>query len=298
MEQKSHILITTKYLDLCLHNGIFGATDKQINQLSNIEIGNTIFIFETQSGKIVGPCTVTKSLFKNTETIWETQKGNDPFINRIKFECKDVYESTDISILWNLMFKRDPSKMFIFNTFERSSITLFKNEAHILTELLIQNGNPISKSKIDRNFIESECEYFKETDKTVFSSEARLETYLIKNKNNFINFLERVCKLDLKNLELINQISLPGLNYNIDIILFGDKIVIIELKKGLLDIATIQQLEKYKKYWKNTSENITLIAIGSEFYDGDCNGTFQIKYEITKDKKVKLTSKNGEAVDL
>lgn len=298
MEQKSHILITQKYLDLCVINGIFGVTDRQINYLSNIEVGNSIFIFETLSGKIVGPFTVTKSLFKNTDKIWETKGGNDPFINRIKFEGTDVYESNDISILWKLIFKRDPSKMFTFNTFQRSNITLFKNEVTLLTELLKQNGNLLQKSKSNKNYIESEYVYFKDTDLTVFSSEARLETYLIKNKNNFINFIERVCKLDLKNLELINQISLPGLNYNIDIILFGDKIVIIELKKGPLDIATIQQLEKYKKYWKNTSENITLIAIGSEFYDGDCKDTFQIKYKITKDKKVKLTSKNGESVDL
>ena len=261
MEQKSHILITQKYLDLCVINGIFGVTDRQINYLSNIEVGNSIFIFETLSGKIVGPFTVTKSLFKNTDKIWETKGGNDPFINRIKFEGTDVYESNDISILWKLIFKRDPSKMFTFNTFQRSNITLFKNEVTLLTELLKQNGNLLQKSKSNKNYIESEYVYFKDTDLTVFSSEARLETYLIKNKNNFINFIERVCKLDLKNLELINQISLPGLNYNIDIILFGDKIVIIELKKGPLDIATIQQLEKYKKYWKNTSENITLIAI-------------------------------------
>ena len=284
-------------MELCLDYGIFGASDQQINQLSNIDIGNTIFIFETNSCKIVGPFTVTKSLFKNIEPIWLNEKGNDPFINRIKFEGTNVYES-DISELWNLMFKRDLFKMFTFNTFEKSSITLFKSETHILTELLIQNGIPISKSKIDRKFIESECEYFKETDKTVFSSEARLETYLIKNQKKFINYLDVVYKLDLKNLELINQISLPGLNYNIDIILFGDKIVIIELKKGPIDIATIQQLEKYKKYWKNTTKDISLIAIGSKFDDKDYKDTFQIKYEITKDKKVKLTSKNGEEVDL
>ncbi len=290
MEQKSHILITQKFLDECLQNGIFGVTDKQINYLSNIEQGNTIFLYETSSGRFVGPFTVSKSLFKNISPIWKTKNGIDPFINRIQFEGKEAYES-DLSVIWKLLFQRNNTKMFTFNTFQRSSITLFNDEYKILIDSLKLSGTTFKEVKRNVILESSNCDYFKH-DTKIFSSEARLEAFLIKNKSKLTDIIEEISKSNLSDYELINQLSLPGLNYNIDIILFGDKIVIIELKKDQIDKNTIQQLEKYKKYWENSSKDIILIAIGSSYDNIKNSDIFKIKYEI-KDKNVKLTSESG-----
>ncbi|MEA1994494.1 MAG: hypothetical protein U9N35_08930, partial [Euryarchaeota archaeon] len=67
---KSHVFITTKYLDKCLEKGLFGVTAQQLNYLANVDVGDFVFLLETGSGKLVGPLKIIQSLFYNVDPVW------------------------------------------------------------------------------------------------------------------------------------------------------------------------------------------------------------------------------------
>ena len=311
---KSHIFITSEFLNTCMDNNLFGVSSHHIHFLSNVEVGDTAFLLETDSHKIVGPYSIigdadSGALFFDDTLIWEKESklNTDKFKYRVQLQSDELYEA-DLSILWDLLLIRDQNSLFLFSTFQRSNNTLLKGEGELLKNLIIANGrelNSIEKKLINNKKI---VDLFK-GDKIHFTSEARLESYLIKNKSKFLKYLSKICKIEFnENYELINQLTLPGLNYNIDIALLNkanNDVILIELKKDDINEFTLKQLLRYEKYWKNPKTKITLIAIGTKFYTPQNEvekNIIQIKYQITEpkepkeSKKIKLTTKEGDEI--
>jgi len=275
---KSHIFITTKYLDKCLETGLFGVTNTQINHLANVDQEDIIFILETQSGRLVGPFRIVEPLFYNPLPIWE--EIDNPFVYRVKFMSEGVWAS-DVSSLWSVLLQRKTHEFYTFTTFQRSNNTLLPGEGEKLISYLKNKGNhmyPALKSNIDIGKVDL---IRKDTRK--FSSEARLETALLRNKHALIELLSTEGVLNNNPpLFIINQITLPGTNYNIDIAIFdSEHVIIIELKKDIVDGGTISQVKKYSEYWKLAGAKVRLVAIGAEINFVD-DGIIEFAYAIDR----------------
>jgi len=259
---KSHIFITTKHLDRCLETGLFGVTPGQINHLANVAEGDTIFLLETQSNRIVGPFTITNPLFYNQLPIWK--ESQDSFVYRVKFTSTEIWES-DVSSLWAVLLQRGTQDFYTFTTFQRSNNTLFPEEGTELTNLLKRQGRLIS-AKLASNIMVEKADLIK-SDAKAFSSEARLEAALLINQEVLIEALtaEGILNSGTKPF-VINQITLPGINYNVDIAVFdGEQVVVIELKKDKIDDQTIAQVKRYSHYWELVGKNVALVVIGTKF---------------------------------
>ena len=258
---RSHVFITTKYLEGCLENGLFGVTQVQLNYLANVQLNDTVFLLETGSGRLIGPFSIIQPLFYNSAPIWE--QTNDPFVNRIKFSSDEVWES-DIGSLWKVLLNRSVNNFYTFTTFQRSNVTLLPGEGHRLAEAIAadrQRVHPLFESNIAMEKIN-----LLRNDRVRFSSEARLETTLLMNQSYLKKILVSEGLLSSSSDPyLINQITLPGTNYNTDIVLFAeDKTIIIELKKDSIDQNTNKQILRYSKYWKLSERNVHLVVIGSD----------------------------------
>ncbi|MBE0515829.1 MAG: hypothetical protein IBX41_00350 [Methanophagales archaeon] len=285
---KSHIFITTKYLDRCLETGLFGVTNNQINHLANIDPKDIVFILETQSGRLVGPFSIVEPLFYNNSPIWE--EIDDPFVYRVKFMSEGVWES-DVSSLWSVLLQRKTHEFYTFTTFQRSNNTLLPGEGEKLISYLKNHGNnirPRLKSNIDIGKVD-----LIRKDTRRFSSEARLETALLRNKRALIEILSTEGVLNNNHTPfIINQVTLPGTNYNVDIAMFDSKhVIIIELKKDVVDGGTISQVKNYGKYWKLARAEVRLVAIGAEisFVDDEI---MQFAYAIDRAKNSLLVRSN------
>jgi hypothetical protein len=275
---KSHVFITTKYIDRCLETGLFGVTPVQLNYLANVQLNDTVFLLETGSGRLIGPFSVTQPLFFNSSPIWE--QIDDPFVNRIKFSSDEVWES-DIRSLWSVLLNRPVNNFYTFTTFQRSNVTLLPGEGRHLAEVLASDGQRIHPS-LESDISIEKINLFK-NDRVRFSSEARLEAALLMNQAYLKNILVSEGILPpSSDTYLINQITLPGTNYNVDIALFADNLsVIIELKKDNIDQKTNEQILRYSNYWKLSGKNVHAVAIGcgiSEHNDQILSFSYSINY--------------------
>ncbi len=254
----SHVFITTKYLDGCLDTGSFGVTAAQLNYLANVKIDDTVFLLETGSGRLVGPFTLTNALFHGSTSIWEK---NDPFVNRVTFRGENAWES-DIGSLWRVLLLRSVTDFYTFTTFQRSNVTLLPQEGQRLAKTIASDGRKIDPPL--RANIRMERIDLMKRDKGKFSSEARLETALLMNQSELKQVLIGEGLLSSTSSPfIINQITLPGTNYSVDIVLFsGKEVVVIELKKDMVDQSTVDQLLRYGKYWELSGREVCLVSIG------------------------------------
>ena len=141
-------------------------------------------MLETRSGRLVGPLEVISPLFFNRDSIWDEP---DPYNYRIKLgQINNVWEA-DITSLWSILLEREKSNFYTFTTIQRSNNTLLPNEGKMLSEKLEKNGLKISPQL--SSDIEAENLDILKNDKKKFSSEARLETALLLNKNTLIDVL-------------------------------------------------------------------------------------------------------------
>ena len=280
-EMNSHVFITTKYLDRCLDTGLFGVTAAQVNYLANVRIGDTIFLMETGSGRLVGPFTITSSLFQSVTPIWGKK---DTFVNRVMFEADEAWES-DVGSLWSVLLHRSVTDFYTFTTFQRSNVTLLPGEGQKLAEAIASDGKkiaPLLHVKLQKNQIDLTLR-----DKSKFSSEARLEATLLMSRKEFIQILiEEGLLSSTSEPFIINQITLPGTNYNIDIALFlGNDVTVVELKKDAVDRDTVNQLLRYGRYWQLSGKNVRLAAIGSHVV-GTHDKVVALSYNINHQKSM------------
>lgn len=292
---KSHILVTTKHLDICLEKGLFGASASQINYLGNVERDDIIFLLETSSGKLTGPFKIDSSLFYNNKPIW---KNPDPFVYKVRFRSNgDVWES-DITSLWSILLNRKKTNFYTFTTFQRSNNTLFPKEGNLLTDEIKKNGVLISPN-LSSNLEKQPIDLLK-NDRRKFSSESRLETFLLLKQREFINILsnENLIKKNL-NPYVINQITIPGYNYNVDIALFfKNDVIIIELKKDAVDYSTIKQVKRYSYYWKLAGNNVKMVTLGSDI-NGEDEEITSLKYTINRENnKLEIENNSGKKYNI
>lgn len=288
---KSHVFITAKYLEKCLETGLFGVSAPQLNYLANVDVGDSIFLLETGSGRLVGPLQIIQCLFYNNDFIWGDR---DPFAYRVEFASFDGVWEADIISLWSVLLKRERYNFYTFTTFQRSNNTLLPNEGEKLTQELKKNGKPISPIPRSRPNVEHKSVDLIKSDIKKFSSEARLETALLRRKDKFTDILIKEGLLN-KNVDpfIINQITIPGTNYNVDIAIFsGDQVIIVELKKDQINDSTVQQIRKYSQYWKLVGKDVILIVIGTEI-TSSANNIIFFDYRIDPAKKI-LQIKRGE----
>ncbi len=253
---RSHVFITTKYLEGCLENGLFGVTQVQLNYLANVQLNDTVFLLETGSGRLVGPFSIVQPLFFASAPIWE--QTNDHFVNRVKFSSDEVWES-DIGSLWKVLLNRSVNNFYTFTTFQRSNVTLLPGEGHRLAEAIAADGQRVYPL-LESNIAMEEINLLR-NDRVRFSSEARLETTLLINQSYLKKILISEGLLSSSSDPyIINQITLPGTNYNADIVLFAeDKTIIIKLKKDSIDNNTNKKIIRYRKDWKLTERNENIV---------------------------------------
>ncbi|MBN1364733.1 MAG: hypothetical protein JW976_08015 [Syntrophaceae bacterium] len=256
----SHVFITAKYLDRCIETSLFGVTVQQVNYLAAISPGDTAFLLETGTGRIAGPFFIRAPLFFSQTPVWE--RSDDKFTYRLRLTGSEVWQA-DVSALWNVLLRRRVADFFGFTTFQRSSVGLIGDEGRALTDEIkrtaVRNLN-LGSLSIDEQQID-----LLQRDTKIFASEARLEASLLLAKDKLLELLKDENLLPRNvSLTILNQVTLPGLNYNIDILLLSETlVVVIELKKDKIDENAISQLKRYKRYWDVCGLAVTLIAIGS-----------------------------------
>jgi len=255
----SHVFVTAKYLDRCVETGLFGVTVQQVNYLATVSPGDTAFLLETGTGRIVGPFSIDAPLFFSQTPVWER---SDKFTYRLRLAGSEIWQA-DVSALWNVLLRRRVSEFFSFTTFQRSSVGLIGDEGKALAEALKRTAtrsfNPGALS-IDEQPVD-----LLQKDASIFTSEARLEASLLLAKVELLALLEDEGHLPQNaSPEVLNQVTLPGLNYNVDILLLSENLaLVVELKKDQLDENAGFQLKRYGRYWDACGLAVKLVAIGS-----------------------------------
>lgn len=256
----SHVFVTAKYLDRCVDTGLFGVTVQQVNYLATVSPGDTAFLLETGTGRIAGPLSIDSPLFFSQTPIWEPH--GDKFTYRVRLAGPEVWQA-DVSALWNVLLRRRVSEFFSFTTFQRSSVGLIGDEGAVLADALKRTASrslTLGVASIDEHPVD-----LLQKDTHVFTSEARLEASLLLAKAEFLAFLEDEGHLSRNDtLAVLNQVTLPGLNYNVDILLLSENsALVIELKKDAVDEDASTQLKRYGRYWDACGLAVTLVALGS-----------------------------------
>lgn len=255
----SHVFVTAKYLDRCVETGLFGVTVQQVNYLATVSPGDTAFLLETGTGRIAGPFSINAPLFFSQTPVWDQP---DKFTYRLRFAGPEVWQA-DVSALWDVLLRRRVSEFFSFTTFQRSSVGLIGGEGNALAETVKRRAtcglNPGAFS-IDEHPVD-----LLQKDASIFTSEARLEASLLLARAEFLTFLEEEGHIPRNaSPAVLNQVTLPGLNYNVDILLLSENsALVIELKKDPVDEHASFQLRRYGRYWEACGLAVTLVAIGS-----------------------------------
>ena len=256
----SHVFVTAKYLDRCVETGLFGVTVQQINYLATASPGDTAFLLETRTGRIAGPLSIDGPLFFSQTPIWEP--NGDKFTYRLRLTGREIWQA-DVSALWNVLLRRRVSEFFSFTTFQRSSVGLIGDEGTALAEGLRKTA--IRRLNLGAASIDERPVDLLQKDTRVFTSEARLEASLLLARAEFLAFLKDEGHLSPNDSPaLLNQVTLPGLNYNVDILLLCENsALVIEIKKDAVDADANSQLKRYGRYWDACGLTVTLVALGS-----------------------------------
>jgi hypothetical protein len=261
----SHVFVTAKYLDRCIETGLFGVTVQQVNYLAPVSPGDTAFLLETGTGRIAGPFSIAAPLFFSQTPVWEQP---DKFTYRLRLAGSEVWQA-DVSALWHVLLRRRVSEFFSFTTFQRSSVGLIGDEGQALAEAL--KSTATRRLNLGTLSTDEQPVDFLQKDVSIFTSEARLEASLLLARIEFLALLEDEGHLPCSaSPAVLNQVTLPGLNYNVDILLlFENQALVIELKKNQIDANTGFQLKRYGRYWNACGLAVTLLAIGSSIVHTD-----------------------------
>jgi len=299
LERKFHLLISPKFFPKSLEYGLFGVSERNLNQLANIREGDIAFYYTARKvgprteGVIYGPFEVTSELFFNDQLVWTPDPQNHnsdkyPFRIKIKYLEEHVCSNpVPVQALWDLR-EEGKIKSIIDSSalIDKAVCTLLHQEGVLLMQTLLQaNQIPgIDKSPYKgHGFEQNEVNIFKAKGKDIqeLNMEAYLEAYLLMNPKRlhqlagFNDFSS-----DKYQVDILNQVSTFIAGGAIDIVCLYKKRVldvwltlsaaVFELKKGVIDPYFIDQLTRYVEWTARLipgakHEMIKGIIIGRDF---------------------------------
>ena len=311
MRRKFHLLNSPKYFSISEEYGLFGVSERNLNQLANIWKGDIIFYYTAHkvglrtSGFIHGPFEVTSELFYNEKVIWtedEKHSGKDKYSYRIKFEYLKEHvcrEPIPIEIFWDLK-EEGKIKTVIDSSalIDKAVITLLDEEGILLLQALLQ-ANPKSgeynKEYKGHEFPEKEINLLKVSGNRIkeFVMESYLEAYLLRNPeiihglSGFENGLNENYTYDI-----LNQVSTYIAGGAIDIVcLYKKKVLdmwlainatVFELKKGIIDPFFVDQLIRYIEWTERLIPGVKHRMIKGILIGRDFGNQTEMKDELKK----------------
>lgn len=295
---KFHLFITPVYYQKCFEYGLFGVGRTQMNQIANVHRGDFVFIYTTHKiGSrtrpfIYGPFRVVSEPFYNDEFVWakDDKTGKDKYPYRVKIDTTPEHiceKPISAQKLYDLREEgRIKSVIDSSALINKSVINLLPSEGKLILESLVQQnsqGSVIESPKKGHNQKEnpfSPEEFLGESLKE-FRLESQLETYLLQNQDK-MNTLTQFVNGDRSQYyaDIYNQVSTYIAGGAVDIIAVYEKyifdmwlklgVAVFELKKGVLEEDTIEQLIEYIEWTARLfpgikKEMIQGIVVGRDF---------------------------------
>lgn len=274
MQRKFHLLNSPKYFSISEDYGLFGVSERNLNQLANIWKGDIVFYYTAHKvglrtiGFIHGPYEVVNELFYNPEIVWiadDKKKSIDKYPFRIKFQYLQEHvclNPVPIQVFWDLK-EAGKIKTVIDSSalIDKAVTTLLEEEGILLLQALLQanfKSSDYDRKYKGKNMREYPVDLLQYTGNKIaeFKMEAYLEAYLLRNPkilhelSGFENGLS--AKYDY---EVLNQLSTYIAGGAIDVACIYKKqvlnlwlkigISVFELKKGIIDPFYVEQLVRY-----------------------------------------------------
>ncbi len=274
MEHKFHLLISPKFFSRSLEYGLFGVSERNLNQLANIKKGDIVFYYTAHKvgsrteGVIYGPFEIISEIFFNEQLVWvpdtkDNSKDKYPF--RIKFKYLEEHvcpNPVSVQAFWDLR-EEGKIKSVIDSSalIDKAVCTLLHDEGILLMQTLLQANQTPGTDKSPykgHSFEEKEIDVRKTKGKDIqeLNMEAYLEAYLLMNPEKlhqlagFSDFSSNKYQVDV-----LNQVSTFIAGGAIDIVcLYKKKVLdiwltlsaaVFELKKGVIEPYSIDQLTRY-----------------------------------------------------
>lgn len=294
---KFHLFITPIYFEKCFEYGLFGVGRTQMNQIANVHKGDFVFIYTTQKiGSrtrpfVYGPFKVVSEPFFNDDFVWaKDENGKDKYPYRVKIDTTSEHiceKPISAQKLYDLKEEgRIKSVIDSSALINKSVINLLPSEGKLILESLVQqnsHGSMKESPKKGHNQKENSFdprEFLGEGIKE-FRLESQLETYLLNNQDE-LNSLTQFVNGDKSQYfsDIYNQVSTYIAGGAVDIIAVYEKnlfgmwlklgVGVFELKKGVLEPDTIDQLIEYIEWTARLfpgikKEMIQGIVVGRDF---------------------------------
>jgi hypothetical protein len=274
LERKFHLLISPKFFLKSLEYGLFGVSERNLNQLANVRKGDIAFYYTAHKvgprteGIIYGPFEIISGVFFNDQLVWAPDpkyrnRDKYPFRIKIKYLKEHVcLNPVPVQAFWDLR-EEGKIKSIIDSSalIDKAVCTLLYQEGILLMQTLLQaNQTPgTDKSPYKGHALqENEMNIFKAKGKDIqeLNMEAYLEAYLLMNPQmlhqlaGFSDFSSEKYQVDI-----LNQVSTFIAGGAIDIVCLYKKRVldiwltlsaaVFELKKGVIDPYFVDQLTRY-----------------------------------------------------
>jgi len=268
-----------------------------MNQIANVHKGDFVFIYTTQRiGSrtrpfIYGPFRVVSEPFFNDEYVWaKDESGKDKYPYRVKIDTTSEHiceKPISAQKLYDLREEgRIKSVIDSSALINKSVINLLPSEGKLILESLVQqNAHGSTKESPKKGHNQKESPFdpkeFLGEELKEFRLESQLETYLLKNQDE-LNSLTQFINGNKSQYftDIYNQVSTYVAGGAVDIIAVYEKnlfdmwlklgVGVFELKKGVLEADTIDQLIEYIEWTARLfpgikKEMIQGIVIGRDF---------------------------------
>jgi len=311
MQRKFHLLNSPKYFSISEEYGLFGVSERNLNQLANIWKEDIVFYYTAHkvglraSGFIHGPFEVTSELFYNDEIVWvedNQHPGKDKYPYRIKIEYLKEHiclNPIPIEIFWDLK-EEGKIKTVIDSSalIDKAAISLLDEEGILLLQALLQE-NPKSgeytREYKGHSFHEERVDIlqFKGDRIKEFRMEAYLEAYLLRNPKIIHNLAGFEKGLNQNyDYNILNQVSTYIAGGAIDIVcLYKKKVLdmwltvnatVFELKKGIIDPFFVDQLIRYIEWTARLIPGAKHRMIKGVLIGRDFDNQIEAKNELKK----------------
>ena len=268
-----------------------------MNQIANVHKGDFVFIYTTQRiGSrtrpfIYGPFRAVSEAFFNDEYVWaKDESGKDKYPYRVKIDTTSEHiceKPISAQKLYDLREEgRIKSVIDSSALINKSVINLLPSEGKLILESLVQqNAHGSTKESPKKGHNQKESPFdpkeFLGEELKEFRLESQLETYLLKNQDE-LNSLTQFINGNKSQYftDIYNQVSTYVAGGAVDIIAVYEKnlfdmwlklgVGVFELKKGVLEADTIDQLIEYIEWTARLfpgikKEMIQGIVIGRDF---------------------------------